>query len=313
MSNPRDPDADIILRSSDGVQFRVRKSLLSQASPVFSDMFSVPQPNSSLDSDAPVDLSESSKTIKLTLVLADSPPTSLLIDSLSDIANLLQAADKYDIKTIRDHSIYSLNQPKFLEKEPLRVYAIASRYGAHDAAALAARHTLRYSLVHAEYFPELEMVDGGTIYRILGYRNQCTAAALEVATKHTWIRNLYVFFNCPQVKVESGEFGEDNSGSAITAISQKAAYPRREEDFPYSVTVHRWWTKFMAATKVALSDSINPETIRDKSRVMEALSSASQCSHCRKRINLDFTNFLEAFVNEVEARVSEVKFVRPAA
>ena len=68
----------------------------------------------------------------------------------------------------------------------------------------------------------------------------------------------------------------------------------------------------MDTTKVALSESIHSETIRDKGRVMEALSSASQCSHCRKRVNSDFSNFLDAFVTEVEARVNEVSvFVPP--
>ena len=74
MSIPSDPDMDIV--SSDGVQFRVRKSLLSQASPVFNDMFLVPQPKSSLDTDAPTDLiklTEPSKTIRLILGLVNSP------------------------------------------------------------------------------------------------------------------------------------------------------------------------------------------------------------------------------------------------
>ena len=89
----RDPDVVIV---ASGVQLRFPKSILSQVSTVFSDMISVPQPDSSLDSDAPndpINLSESSKVIRLMITLANSPPTSLLIDSLSDIANLLQAAE----------------------------------------------------------------------------------------------------------------------------------------------------------------------------------------------------------------------------
>jgi len=309
MSNSRDPDV-VIVAASDGVQLPLRKSLLSQVSPIFNDMFSLPQPNLSLDSDAPTDpinLEEPSKIIRLILSLADSPPTSLLIDSLSDIANLLQAADKYDIKTIHEHAIYSLTQPKFLESEPLRVYAIASRYGAHDTAMLAAQRTLRYPLLHAEYFSELEIVDGGTIYRVLRYHKQCMAAALDVATDHTWLRDgVYVFFDCPE------ENSDENDDNDMTTIS---TYPSRKYKNGHKklVSVHRWWTKFMDATKVALSESACSETIRDKDREMEARSSASQCSHCRKCVNSDFTKFLNTFVNEVEARVSKIKFVLPGA
>jgi hypothetical protein len=251
MSRPEDPDVDIV--SSDGVQFRVRKSLLSLASPIFSDMFSVPQPNSSPDSDALTDsinLSEPSRTIRLILSLIDLPPTSLLIDSLSDIANLLQAADKYDIKSIKEHARHSLIQPKFLENEPLRVYAIAIRYGAHFTAVLAARRTLRYPLLHAEYFSELGIIDGGTLYRVLHYHKQCTAAALEVATNHTWIREEYVFFNCPEADSsddDDDDDEEDNKGSeTCTTTIRTRPSNKHKNGYLKAVSVHPWWAKFMA-------------------------------------------------------------------
>ena len=306
MSMPSDPDMDIV--SSDGVQFRVRKSLLSQASPVFNDMFSVPQPISSLDTDAPTDLiklTEPSKTIRLILGLVNSPITSLLIDSLSDIANLLQAADKYDMKTIQEHALYSLKQPRFLENEPLLVYVIASRYGAHDTAVLAARRTLQHPLLQTEYFSELEMVDGGTIYRVLRYHKQCTTAAIEVATNHTWIRDKYVFFDCP------GDDDNDDEEGGITFIR---THPSRKHKNGYriGVSVHPWWTKFMDTTKVALLESVCSETIRDNGRVMEAISSASRCSRCvKKGFNSDFFQFLDAFVSEVVARVNKVSAYVP--
>jgi len=38
------PDADIILRSTDGVEFHTFKSILSLASQFFNDMYEIPQP-----------------------------------------------------------------------------------------------------------------------------------------------------------------------------------------------------------------------------------------------------------------------------
>jgi hypothetical protein len=317
MSNHQD---QVDISSSDGVQFLVRKSLLSLASPVFSDMFSVPQPNSSLGSDAPTDpinLSEPSKTIRLILSLCELPITSIFIDSLLDIADLLQAADKYDIKIIREHAFHSLSQPKFLENEPLRVYAIASRYGAYDIATLAAQRTLRYPLLHAEYFSDLEIVDGGTIYRVLQYHKQCTVAAVEVATNHTWIRDAYVFFDCPEANSgEDDENEEDNRDEGLqiyTTTIRTRPSRKYKNGFLKPVSVHPCWIRFMATTKVALSESPYSETIRDKDRVMEALSSASQCSHCRKLVKSEFSNFLDTFVKEVEARVNEVSAYVPSS
>ena len=240
------------------------------------------------------------------ITLANSPSNSLLVDSLSDIANLLQAADKYEIKNIQEHAIYSLRQPKFLENEPLRVYSIASRYGANDIAVLAAQNTLRYPFLHAAYFSELEMVDGGTIYRVFQFHKQCTAVAERAATDHTWIKGGYMFFDCP--KASLGEDGEDNKGLEIrmTTICTRPSRKYKQGYFK-CVYVHQWWTKFMETTKVALSESAHSETIRDKGRVMEALSSASQCSHCRRcDVKSEFSNFLDAFIDEVETRVKEV-------
>jgi BTB/POZ domain len=41
------PDANIIIRSSDLVDFRVHKSVLAMASPFFKDLLSLPQPSDS--------------------------------------------------------------------------------------------------------------------------------------------------------------------------------------------------------------------------------------------------------------------------
>jgi len=41
------PNADLIIRSSDSVDFRVHKPVLAMGSPIFRDMFSLPQPSDS--------------------------------------------------------------------------------------------------------------------------------------------------------------------------------------------------------------------------------------------------------------------------
>ena len=177
---------------------------------------------------------------------------------------------------------------------------------------LAARHTLRYPLLHAEYFSELEIVDGWMIYRVLDYHKQCTAAALKVATDHTWIREEYAFFNCTEANsAEHDDNKEDNNGLKIYTTTIHIRPTFKHQNRTKLVSVHPWWTKFMASTKVALSESIYSETIRDTSRIIEAMLSASQCSRCRRHLNSDFSKFLDAFVNEVEARVTEVSAYVP--
>ena len=59
------PDANIIIRSSDRVDFRVHKSVLAFVSPFFRDLLSLPQPSDgeSVDSLPVVELSEDSELL----------------------------------------------------------------------------------------------------------------------------------------------------------------------------------------------------------------------------------------------------------
>ena len=60
------PDANLIIRSSDLVNFRVHKPVLAMASPVFTDLFSLPQPSDdeAVDGLPVVQLSEDSDLLK---------------------------------------------------------------------------------------------------------------------------------------------------------------------------------------------------------------------------------------------------------
>lgn len=60
-----DEDADIILRSVDGAQFSAHRIILSKASSVFSDMFTLPQTAEEVPST--VDVTDDAKTVSLVL------------------------------------------------------------------------------------------------------------------------------------------------------------------------------------------------------------------------------------------------------
>ena len=59
------PDANFIIRSSDNIYFRVHKSVLAMASPVFEDLVSLPQPSDCevIDGLPVVQLSEGSELL----------------------------------------------------------------------------------------------------------------------------------------------------------------------------------------------------------------------------------------------------------
>jgi hypothetical protein len=265
-----DPDADLIIRSSDRVQFRVYKSFLSLASPVFKAMFSLPQPpdaanDETVDGHPVVQFTETSATIHNLLILCypaylfgNNP--SPAAESLSDVGNLLEAVTKYDMHKTRDTVCRFLLQPQFLEKEPLRAYVIACRQRNEAMARTAARHAIRHELLGEDFFSELEMVDAGLLYQVLLYHKRCILAAMKVAGDHTWIREGHFgFLVCP--KLIGGGAG---MGHTIQGKSKEFRVP--------AIRVHGWWSKFMELedTKVALERSVSEETIKDAGRVNEA-------------------------------------------
>jgi len=135
---PFDKDnADLIIRSSDGIDFYVHKIILSLASSFFDDMLSLKQPaNSQPTTDRPVvDVAEDGDTLYPLLSLV-YPTTDPELDDLSLISRLLGAALKYDM----NHPVAVLTKTlqRFRWKSPQSVYAIACRWDQEDVAAEAA-------------------------------------------------------------------------------------------------------------------------------------------------------------------------------
>jgi hypothetical protein len=115
--------ADVILCSLDSVHFYLHKSIPSFVSPVFMDMFSLPQPPLAKHETLPmIDVTEDSKTIDYLLHFSYPGPTPV-INELRDIANVLEAAQKYQIEHVMRLTKQKLLD--FINSKPLQTYAIA--------------------------------------------------------------------------------------------------------------------------------------------------------------------------------------------
>ena len=149
------PDGDVILRATHGTDsryFRVHKLFLSYASPVFKDMFGIPQPSPPASNDVEiVDLADPPRAIELILrFIYPSPPP--VIDNLSLLSEGFALADKYDIEAARSRLRPSLME--FAETEPLRVYAIACRLGFENEMKAALPHTASIDLLGLPELPD---------------------------------------------------------------------------------------------------------------------------------------------------------------
>jgi hypothetical protein len=139
------PEADLVLVTSDGQEFRVFSRFLIETSGVFRDLLDLPtSPNSS---ERIMTISETARTLNLLLQYI-YPMAHPVLASLSDIQTVLLAADKYDVSFITDDLRAKLVSPAVLGTSPIKAYAVACRLGMHEEALKAAQET--FSLDFAE-------------------------------------------------------------------------------------------------------------------------------------------------------------------
>lgn len=104
-----DPGADVVLLSSDGFEFRARMAILSFASPVFDDMFSLPQPGSDKEKQYPhhkpplplIRLSETKVVIDILLRYCYPVPLARGMEDFDVAVAARSAAEKYDMGYIK--------------------------------------------------------------------------------------------------------------------------------------------------------------------------------------------------------------------
>lgn len=164
------PDGDIILRALNPLahrDFRVHKLILSLASPVFRDMFGIPQPRANainVDTEI-VEMTDPPRALDLVLrlIYPFPPPT---VDSLDLLVESLVITDKYNIEGARAR----LREPlkRFIRESPLRVYAVASRFGFNEEAEMASSLTTSIFLPALTNLPDdLKYIPAPTYHKLI--------------------------------------------------------------------------------------------------------------------------------------------------
>ena len=169
-------DADLILKSSDDVEFRVHKLMIFLASsnhlcnaPVESDADTLPG----------ICLSENSVTLG-TLVSMCYPVADIDIEDLSVVYEVLKAAMKYKMKKIIQTLRFKLAH-YYVKKDPLRVYFICIALELKEEAIIASKVFVACSSDTSAnaYVREMEDVPATAYHLLLEYRYQCRAAAVN--------------------------------------------------------------------------------------------------------------------------------------
>ncbi|PFH50233.1 hypothetical protein AMATHDRAFT_145600, partial [Amanita thiersii Skay4041] len=139
--------ADVIIRSSDSINFYVIRSFLCYVSPILKDMFQLnhgpaAEQNATKDGLPIVDFTENSETLNLLLALIYPRGDEPNLNGHELFWKVGKAAQKYCMDAIEFKLRRLVRSSKLMQSEPLRMYAILVNLGWWDIAALAAQNTL---------------------------------------------------------------------------------------------------------------------------------------------------------------------------
>ncbi|KAJ7463495.1 hypothetical protein B0H11DRAFT_2285331 [Mycena galericulata] len=191
------PHADIILRSSDCVDFHVQRGILALVSPFFHAMFTLPQPESS--SEIPrIEMQEDAALLDRALRFFYPGGQPVVVATLEELRTVMEVLiSKYDVQCIVPVIKQHLEQ--YMATQPLVIYAVALTHQWKDVAMAAAKHALALPLraqLDTEAPPELRHITGAAYHNLLRYHQRCGAAARGVVQNLSWVVTSSTYWFC---------------------------------------------------------------------------------------------------------------------
>ncbi|VDB87556.1 unnamed protein product [Peniophora sp. CBMAI 1063] len=293
-------DADIRLRSSDGVVFAVHRLLLRWISPFFADMLSLPQPTDG-DADKPmIEMSEDATSLRLLLCFS-YPRTQCPEPSLTTVTDIRRAATlarKFDcgplVRAV-GHAIVQLAQ-----KHPEAAYALAWKFELRIALRASARASVcrTWFIEDGRVVPEFNDLPAQSIILLGRYRSAFYDAVLrelsidELHPHPDWIA---------KADVESArelrpiEPHSEHPGPCVCKICSCEKFmmgfrfSRNPEAFlfnqllPYDTP--RWWLNFVANVLASIKASSIDAAILKAART--ARKEVRACPRCCPLLDFD--------------------------
>ncbi|KAF8205220.1 hypothetical protein K438DRAFT_533886 [Mycena galopus ATCC 62051] len=188
-----EPPADIILRSSDSVDFHCHKNILAHASQFFFDMFRAgavcENDDIHKDGKAVIPMKEPHAVLYrlLTLVYPAHTSAPLLLTEpahLDNICAVHEAANKYQMVRTQGLVEYMLLYSPLLYAHPHRFFAIASIRSIIPLVRKAALATLRDTVdPEVPFIPEFEVITGNRVQELNNFIQRCGKRAQNLLAR----------------------------------------------------------------------------------------------------------------------------------
>lgn len=284
--------ADVILRSSDDVYFRVYRCLLALASPFFDSMFDLPQPQVRNPDDEMhhglevIPVTENGRALEMLLrfcypATIDDPR----LENAADIEGVLEAAVKYGMEEVERGVRRTLLEPSILEREPLRIFSIAYRFRYKPEATAAATYLLCQPA--PTNWVTLENISQGDLGNLVVYRAQCARAVLALGNNLAWLQ-------------QKESYGFFRWWTNCCMCTQRA----NARFLMHGTYAREWWAEYMEETLAILQET--PCATAVHQNVRKALERAEGCTFCRRKSQPYMSDFVQRFAEAVDEAVASV-------
>ncbi|KAJ3544091.1 hypothetical protein NM688_g5780 [Phlebia brevispora] len=329
-----DPDADLVLRTSDNTTFHIHSLFMRKASPVFRDMISVPQPSIAgaeaaeyVDGKPLVRVTEDKKTMDAFLHCCY--PVARPVIDISQLAAVYAAGDKYDVDAVKNHVLSELSRYTLQPRHSLGAYVLACHFGLPDEVKRAARQTLdvpKEDILFSSIL-ELRLIPASSLTHLLRYRERCLYALSRLFTVPShiledhdgdgriplWERYCEAGPDC-SCDVSYGEMdgGDPHSDDEDSGYDEDAFNINDDARFS-KYWVKRWCARYMNTMAGSLREDRLKVPIRDalkdRDALAQALTAASQCASCGQKCVKEFLLLLKEIDDNVEDTISWVRFI----
>lgn len=285
-------DAEVVLSTSDNMQFRVYKSVIELASPVLASKLAGVPPSSERRFSLPnpvrkLTVPESSRVVSALLRIV-YPTDETLPTDLHTLYLALIAARDYQIQKaicVLQDTLTARKDDKSVAPELL--YAIACRCDLHELASAAAKRTLRTSILTDSTLTLFDKygLPAAAVQRLLVYHHRCRDAALHVVGKK-W-----------RTQLESScRLGKWASDGEVPCWYERYMSGIAEDEWPTAKT------------------ATNPELLRNAlggCRDAGGAADGKGCRYCSDRVHmLVFYEFTRYVGETIEGLVDNVSFSR---
>ena len=305
--------ADVILRSMDLVDFRVKSAILVEASAHFRVMFAKNPPvkrtvtslGGADSSELPiVRLPENAELLNVVLRFC-YPVEEPCIKSPLALCDVLTVAMRYEMEYVVRKLVRIF--ATFAEKEPMKMFMFACRRKWPVGISLAAKASLirpiqLSDLTESENIAQNQFITGSELLRLQMYHKACGQAASSVIgllysadmastqLKLPWLsKGEWAWFSCQHKNAVS--------------MSEKVCIQDNVE-----LPAAKWWTIYLRKAQEKLRSRPTGATVLDtKPFAAFAAAAMEHCGLCKRQVIEDLLAFNNLLAQQVEKAVSEVR------